>query len=153
LLFAYLSAIRLRDEDYQNFPREELRIMDQLWVKYSKGKFGFSVQKQIWLDLGGKLDRKDDWDTFVKLGERVGWKKNGKWLYYSDYDFSTNAPNGHLPCGSVVGCAWQRAGVWWDKGWMGGDWKEEEADGRRVIFRIGGRSRRKKYTELLFFSL
>jgi hypothetical protein len=79
--------------------------MDQLWVKYSKGKFGFSVQKQIWLDLGGKLDGEPDWDTFVKLSDRVGWRKNNEWLSYDNYTFSTNAPQGHLPllprfCGS-----------------------------------------------------
>ena len=75
--------------------------MDQLWVKYSNGKFGFSVQKQIWLDLGGKLDGEPDSDTFRKLGDRVGrkigWKKNDKWLSYDSYTFSTNALQGHLP--------------------------------------------------------
>ncbi|MBO1070147.1 MAG: trypsin-like serine protease [Dolichospermum sp. DEX189] len=59
----------LRLEDVKNFPRDELRKMDQLWVEYSNGKFGFSVQKQIWLDLGGKLDGKPDYDTYVKLGD------------------------------------------------------------------------------------
>ncbi len=71
--------------------------MDQLWVKYSKGKFGFSVQKQIWLDLGGKLDGEPDLYTFVKLSDRVGWRKNNEWLSYDNYTFSTNAPQGHLP--------------------------------------------------------
>jgi hypothetical protein len=37
----------LRFEDVKNFPRQELRKMDQLWVKYSNGKFGFSVQKHV----------------------------------------------------------------------------------------------------------
>jgi serine protease Do len=88
----------LRLEDVKNFPRQELRKMDQLWVKYSNGKFGFSVQKQIWLDLGGKLDGKYDWDTFTKLGSRVGWRKNNEWLSYDSYTFSsTNALPGHLP--------------------------------------------------------
>jgi serine protease Do len=104
----------LRVDDVKNFPRQELRKMDQLWVKYSNGKFGFSVQKQIWLDLGGKLDGKPDGDTFVKLSDRVGWRKNNDWLLYKDYTFSTNAPRGHLPrrlfaCVKldVVGdCAW-----------------------------------------------
>ncbi|MFO5475309.1 MAG: GUN4 domain-containing protein, partial [Dolichospermum sp.] len=58
-------------EDVKNFPRQELRKMDQLWVKYSNSKFGFSVQKQIWLELGGKLDGEYDRDTFRKLGDRV----------------------------------------------------------------------------------
>ncbi|MDK2412223.1 GUN4 domain-containing protein, partial [Aphanizomenon sp. 202] len=98
----------LRLEDVKNFPRQELRKMDQLWVKYSNGKFGFSVQKQIWLDLGGKLDGEYDWDTFTKLGSRVGWRKNNEWLSYDSYTFSTNALPGHLPvvrfdCGRDVG--------------------------------------------------
>jgi hypothetical protein len=87
----------LRVEDVKNFPRQELRKMDQLWVKYSNGKFGFSVQKQIWLELGGKLDGEYDWDTYVKLGDRVGWRKNNEWLSYNSYTFSTNALRGHLP--------------------------------------------------------
>jgi serine protease Do len=87
----------LRVEDVKNFPRQELRKMDQLWVKYSNGKFGFSVQKQIWLELGGKLDGGRDWDTYVKLSQRVGWRKNDEWLLYKDYTFSTNALPGHLP--------------------------------------------------------
>ena len=90
----------LRLEDVKNFPRQELRKMDQLWVKYSNGKFGFSVQKQIWLELGGKLDGEPDWDTFKKLGSRVGWiKKDSWWLSYDSYTFSTNALPGHLPVG------------------------------------------------------
>jgi serine protease Do len=87
----------LRLEDVKNFPRQELRKMDQLWVKYSNGKFGFSVQKQIWLELGGKLDGEPDWDTLRKLGSRVGWRKNNEWLSYESYTFSTNALPGHLP--------------------------------------------------------
>ncbi|MDB9463747.1 GUN4 domain-containing protein, partial [Dolichospermum circinale] len=86
-------------EDVKNFPRQELRKMDQLWVIYSNGKFGFSVQKQIWLELGGKLDGEPDWDTFRKLGSRVGWRKNNEWLSYESYTFSTNALRGHLPVG------------------------------------------------------
>jgi hypothetical protein len=90
----------LEIEDVKNFPRQELRKMDQLWVKYSNGKFGFSVQKQIWLELGGKLDGEPDWDTFKKLGSRVGWsKKDPWWLSYDSYTFSTNALPGHLPVG------------------------------------------------------
>ncbi|MFM6271124.1 MAG: GUN4 domain-containing protein, partial [Dolichospermum sp.] len=98
----------LRVEDVKNFPRQELRKMDQLWVKYSNGKFGFSVQKQIWLELGGKLDGEPDLETYRKLGSRVGWRQNGKWLSYDSYTFSTNAPSGHLPLGA--GDSWF---VWW----------------------------------------
>jgi serine/threonine-protein kinase len=42
--------------DIKTFPCNDLRIIDTLWVKYSKGIFGFSVQKRIWQELGSKVD-------------------------------------------------------------------------------------------------
>lgn len=93
----------LTKEDYQNFPKKELQIMDQLWLKYSNGKFGFSVQKQIWLELGGKYNGQHyDMNTFLKLVERVGWTRNRIDLSYNDFTFSTNAPRGHLPTGELA---------------------------------------------------
>ncbi|MFM6097073.1 MAG: GUN4 domain-containing protein, partial [Dolichospermum sp.] len=82
----------------------------------SNGKFGFSVQKQIWLESGGKLRtvlNQPDWDTFVRLVARVGWRQNGEWLSYNSYTFSTNAPSGHLPVGVGVG-----VGGWELDGWL-----------------------------------
>ncbi|MFM6487700.1 MAG: protein kinase domain-containing protein [Dolichospermum sp.] len=38
----------LNVENIDNFPCADLRTIDQLWVKYSNGRFGFSVQKQIY---------------------------------------------------------------------------------------------------------
>lgn len=81
----------------ENFPGDDLRTIDQLWVKYSQGRFGFSVQKKIWLEIGGKVD----YDTECKLGDRVGWRKRRKgrkdWLSYNDLTFNLQSPEGHLP--------------------------------------------------------
>ncbi|NER03873.1 MAG: GUN4 domain-containing protein, partial [Okeania sp. SIO3C4] len=43
----------LRYEDVKNFSCQDLGIIDKLWVKHSNGKFGFSVQKEIFRRLGG----------------------------------------------------------------------------------------------------
>ncbi|MDE5078211.1 MAG: serine/threonine-protein kinase [Trichodesmium sp. St2_bin6] len=86
----------LRVEDIGNFPSEDLGTIDKLWVKYSNGKFGFSVQKQIYQSLGGtrQYDRKI-WEAF---SDQVGWRQEGKWLWYSDLDFSINTHyKGHIP--------------------------------------------------------
>ena len=105
-----------RNKDVQKFPCTDLRTIDRLWVKYSNGRFGFSVQKRIWLDLGGKLGEYD-WNTFKKLSDRVGWRKNGSWLKYSDYTFTTNALQGHLP---LWGLGFGRSGVgFWEVFWLG----------------------------------
>jgi hypothetical protein len=85
-----------QEQDKQSLPRKELKIIDQLWLKYSNGKFGFSVQKQIWLELGGRLDGKYNKDIYIQLAEKVGWKKNGEWLSH-EKDALSNAERGYLP--------------------------------------------------------
>lgn len=89
-----------RYKDIENFPCEDLRAIDKLWVKYSTGRFGFSVQKRIWLEVGGK----EDWETECRLADRVGWRVKGKWQSYDDLIWGLAAPTGHLPRG--VGGAW-----------------------------------------------
>jgi serine/threonine protein kinase len=87
----------LRGEDIDRFPCEDLRTIDQLWVKYSNGRFGFSVQKRIYESLGGS--REYDRKIWAAFGDRVGWRVNSsQWLHYNDLKFNTKAPIGHLPC-------------------------------------------------------
>ncbi len=84
----------LRLEDIENFSYTDLQTIDQLWVKYSNGHFGFSVQKKIWQELGEQVNI----ETERKLGERTGWFNSDEgWLDYNDYTFSLDAPKGHLP--------------------------------------------------------
>ncbi|XZO01114.1 MAG: GUN4 domain-containing protein [Microcoleus sp.] len=85
----------LDTEDIDNFPCEDLRTIDQLWVKYSNGRFGFSVQKRIYQSLGGT--REYDGKVWEAFGDKVGWRKNNSWLYYKDLTFSEKAPEAHLP--------------------------------------------------------
>ncbi|QSV55435.1 MAG: GUN4 domain-containing protein [Dolichospermum sp. UKL201] len=85
----------LDDEHIDNFPCEDLRTIDQLWVKYSDGKFGFSVQKRIYQGFGGT--RAINQDIWNKFGDKVGWRKGENWLYYNDITFDKKAAEGHLP--------------------------------------------------------
>ncbi|CAO5027645.1 non-specific serine/threonine protein kinase [Microcystis aeruginosa] len=90
----------LRKEDIDKFPCEDLRTIDQLWVKYSNGKFGFSVQAKIYHDLGGTQEYNDKiWNGF---GDKIGWRvrvgfMKNSWIYYKDVTFDLKAPQGHLP--------------------------------------------------------
>ncbi|NES24515.1 MAG: hypothetical protein F6K41_37805 [Symploca sp. SIO3E6] len=79
----------LTRQNIEQFPCADLYTIDQLWVHYSGGRFGFSVQKQIW-----ENSRKND----SILTKCVGWRPNGNWLkQYTDFTFNTTAPLGHLP--------------------------------------------------------
>ena len=90
----------------KNFPSGILTQIDSLWVKYSKGYFGFSVQKHIWESLGGKPDfnsseEKETWnknsneetETWKKFGEQVGWYRDGAWETYNTIWNSYNTMN------------------------------------------------------------
>ncbi|EFA69997.1 GUN4 domain-containing protein [Cylindrospermopsis raciborskii] len=90
----------LREEDAEKFPCKELRTIDNLWLKYSQGKFGISVQQEIYKNLGGT--KQFDWNVWRSFGDRVGWRKDDSWLIYSDLNFSLSAPTGHLPVGMGV---------------------------------------------------
>ncbi len=88
----------LHVKDIDNFPCDDLRTIDQLWVHYSNGKFGFSVQKKIYMDqLGGTRDYNEEiWDEFC---DRVGWRKGGNLVNHSDLTFELQDTTqvGHLP--------------------------------------------------------
>ena len=84
-------------EDIVNFPSKDLRTINQLWLAASKGKFGFSVQKQIWLSCGGKPGQLQfDIDVFERFIEKVEWAEN-KAIF-----FDQRAARGHLPMGMSV---------------------------------------------------
>jgi hypothetical protein len=85
----------LRVEDIDNFPCEDLRTIDRLWVDNSKGRFGFSVQAKIYRELGGTREYNEKvWNAF---GDRIGWRVRGRWTYYNDVTFDLKTPQGHLP--------------------------------------------------------
>ena len=92
-------------QSIDNFPCEDLRAIDRLWVKYSQGRFGFSVQKRIYQSLGGT--RKYNSEVWEKFGDRVGWREGDRWLYYNDLTFNLTAKEGHLP---VLRIRWDR--IW-----------------------------------------
>ncbi|MFM6156328.1 MAG: GUN4 domain-containing protein, partial [Sphaerospermopsis kisseleviana] len=43
----------LEIDNVLNIPSGDISIIDNLWVKNSNGRFGFSVQKQIYESVGG----------------------------------------------------------------------------------------------------
>jgi GUN4-like/ARM-like repeat domain, GUN4-N terminal len=75
--------------EVDNFPVTDLQTINALWVVHSEGKFGFSVQREIWLGLG------KNWDN---LWTKIGWKKGNNWTRYpNEFTWDLNAPRGHLP--------------------------------------------------------
>ncbi|MCU0549088.1 MAG: GUN4 domain-containing protein [Leptolyngbya sp. Prado105] len=90
-------------------PCTDLKTIDRLWVNHSNGRFGFSVQKEIFTEMGfgpGYQDKKflRKYDPFRKLGNRLGWHIRGDVINYPgrdrglrDWSLISPLPRGHLP--------------------------------------------------------
>lgn len=104
-------------QDVKNFPPTDLQTIDQPWLKYSNGRFGFSVQRRVLNDtfcgskatpqtclsdyeLPESMEARNDrlkvrWERF---GENLGWRKQGQWIMAVDYTHAlTKQPQGYLP--------------------------------------------------------
>ncbi|OYQ62020.1 hypothetical protein B9G53_24365 [Pseudanabaena sp. SR411] len=84
----------------KKFPCEDLQTIDRLWVHYSNGLYGFSVQKQIYVECGGKLDFSyPNFKTWNKFCDRIAWKKDGRCVDIDNIYFENNfmCMKGHLP--------------------------------------------------------
>jgi len=75
--------------EVENFPIPDLQTINTLWVVHSEGKFGFSIQREIWLSLG------KNWEKFWT---KIGWKNGNSWTRYpNEFTWNLTAPPGHLP--------------------------------------------------------
>ena len=117
----------LDEDSTKAFPYEDLRTIDQLWMYYSNNKFGFTIQKIMWLKCGGKIG-KQDYETWCKFAMQVGWYKSPKffwsneiWKTYTEFMSETtnalNAPTASLPSISTQFLAWTKDSI--VIGWVG----------------------------------
>lgn len=75
--------------DVDNFTITDLQTINTLWLVHSEGKFGFSIQREIWLGLS---------KSWEKFWPKIGWKNSNSWTRYPDeFTWNLTAPKGHLP--------------------------------------------------------
>ncbi|MBD2092418.1 GUN4 N-terminal ARM-like repeat domain-containing protein [Microcoleus sp. FACHB-1515] len=75
--------------EVERFPTVDLQTIDALWRLHSEGKFGFSVQREIWLSTG------KNWDL---VWDKIGWRSGNTWTRYpQEFTWNLSAPRGHLP--------------------------------------------------------
>jgi hypothetical protein len=87
---------KLNKQAITDFPAKDSYTIDRLWIEYSEGRFGLSIQKKIF----ERVNRKKQ-----AFGEAVGWSNKGglfgslfaSWKSYNELTFTLDAPEGHLP--------------------------------------------------------
>ena len=80
--------------ELDKFSCEDLQTIDHLWMNYSHGRFGFSVQALIYKKVNG------DYGIFCN---QVGWHIYNYSSANSQFNFSLKAPIGHLPSHIWIG--------------------------------------------------
>lgn len=87
--------------EVKDIPSTDLATIERLWNKFSKGKFGYSVQKKKWRQSKG------DFDVWCK---KIGWtttdgevERKKRWFGASEFIYDVKkAPEGHLPLTSAL---------------------------------------------------
>ena len=82
---------------------ESLEKIDELWTSNSDGKFGFTPQKQAYLETGNEFNEYTQ-STYEEFGNKVKWRGFGVWNLYDNLNFTNIAPVGHLPSPGSYGC-------------------------------------------------
>ncbi|BAY92223.1 MULTISPECIES: GUN4 domain-containing protein [unclassified Tolypothrix] len=116
----------LEISDVINFSCKDLSTIDNLWVNYSYGHFGFSVQQRIWqsikdtsatdpllaLMIGSAKVAASE--TCIDFANRVGWRLKDSWVDYENLVWQGDAPIGHLPYFGFLEQVWRvrLLGVW-----------------------------------------
>lgn len=80
------------------FPCGDLRRMDEVWIKNSQGKFGFTTQSKIYQEVVSQINSNDQMSSLKIVGEfekRIGRKTA------ESNNYSLQAPAGHLPSWGV----------------------------------------------------
>lgn len=105
-----------RDETYWlgskwtlQIPHADLQLLDRLWTTYSEGRFGFNVQKQIFLACGGQTGDRNEQEVWERFNTQVGWKLEDndprqeiirllRFKVPQNQVFHRHAPAGYFPC-------------------------------------------------------
>ncbi|KXZ45886.1 hypothetical protein GPECTOR_49g470 [Gonium pectorale] len=77
--------------EVKNISVADFQTLDALWKAGSNGKFGYSVQKEIWVQNSKR------WAKFFK---QIDWTQGENNVYRKwpmEFTYSMDAPRGHLP--------------------------------------------------------
>ncbi len=117
-----LARSRGFKELHEQIPCGLLLQIDELWVQYSNGIFGFSKQNEIFNQIIHleKYSKDEVWEHF---GQEIGWKQGDQWLDYDSLSFNLEAKPANLPALYTTGAyagGWGTlgSGLGWNQSWV-----------------------------------
>uniref|UniRef100_A0A7S1BZ28 GUN4-like domain-containing protein n=1 Tax=Corethron hystrix TaxID=216773 RepID=A0A7S1BZ28_9STRA len=115
--FVYFTEVK-------DIPSTDLATIERLWNRFSGGKFGYSVQKNVWRVTKG---------DFEKFCQKIGWtttdgdtERKKRWFGASEFIYDVKkAPKGHLPLTSALRGTALIKKLLTHPVWDNDDWKKE----------------------------
>jgi GUN4-like/DnaJ domain len=109
----------LLSDDAKNISPQALLAIDRLWIKYSNGRFGFSIQSKIWRTLDCKSSENIHIQTISEntFGKAVNWRVGSSWIsQWDSCEYHLQSPLGSLPREYIFAL-----NGWWSfsQGWTG----------------------------------
>lgn len=87
----------------RQLPNEDLATVENLWLHYSDGKFGYTVQKNVWRLQKGVFDKFCDKIGWTTTDDITGQPRKRRWFGDSEFLYSLEeAPKAHLPLTSAL---------------------------------------------------
>mmetsp|Transcript_14824 Transcript_14824/g.34931 ORF Transcript_14824/g.34931 Transcript_14824/m.34931 type:complete len:246 (+) Transcript_14824:76-813(+) len=88
-------------------PVVDFVTMENLWLKYSDGKFGYTVQAKFWKTAQKQAEEPEDFEVFCR---KIGWnlvddelERKRRWFGNDEFIYDLEeAPKGHLPLTSAL---------------------------------------------------
>ena len=81
----------------RQFPVKDMKTIDNLWTFYSDGRFGFSVQRKIW------VGQRRQWAKFFKQIDWLNGEKNDAYRKWpEEFIWHKEAAKGHMPLTSAL---------------------------------------------------
>lgn len=110
--------------EVKNIPSVDFCTMERLWLQFTGGTQGYSVQKRVWEFEKGNFDRfirRIGWTTIENGEERkLKWFTTPKEFIYQDME---KAPKGHLPLTSALRGTQLLKSIMEHPVWTDYDWK------------------------------
>lgn len=77
--------------EIKNIPVEDMETLDALWAASSNGKFGYRVQRQMW------IQNRKQWIRFFRAIDWVQGENDVYRKWPQEFKYEASAPKGHLP--------------------------------------------------------
>ncbi|MBD2208234.1 GUN4 domain-containing protein [Calothrix sp. FACHB-1219] len=99
--YEILVCKSLSKENISKIPCEFFQIIDELWMRYSNNKFGFTIQVEKYLEEISKdtTFAKNEYNIFIALSKLFGWrgKDYDDWVDCTKNLYYEELPSGFFP--------------------------------------------------------